>query len=185
MSAKNYSFREKGARAVISRKVISMLLVALLALFMASCGGSSDEESVRPLSRSAEETRESPRAGQPSGGEGKSEGLPLVTLIEPGFVGEGGSCEIVVKRTGSTAKALTVYYQTGGTAVAGTDYAALSGSIVIPAGSEQADLKLDTLKNPSPSSHTITFTLTPNEAYEIGGSIRTIHIVDVREKGSN
>jgi len=175
----------KGVKAVMRRKVTSMLSVALLALFMVGCSGSSDEESARPLSRSAEETRESPRAEQPSGGETESEGLPLVTLIEPGFVGEGGSCEIVVRRTGSTARALTVYYRTGGTAVVGTDYVALSGSIVIPAGSEQTVLKLDTLKNPSPSSHTITFTLTPNEAYEILSSTSTIWIVDEREKGSD
>lgn len=170
---------------MMSRKVISTLSVVIFVLFMAGCGDSSDEGSARLRSRSAEETRESARAQQTSGGEMESEGLPRVTLIEPSFVGEGGSCEIVVRRTGSTASALTVYYQTGGTAVAGTDYVALSGSIVIPAGSEQTDLKLNTLKNPEPSSHKITFTLTPNEAYEVGNSTRTIHILDAREKGRN
>ena len=134
----------------MNRKSISMLAVVLLVLFMAGCGDSSDEGSVRPMSRSSEETRDSARAKQPSGSDTESEGLPRVSLIEPSFVGEGGSCEIVIRRTGSTARALTVYYRTGGTAVVGTDYVALSGSIVIPAGSEQTVLKLDTLKNPSP-----------------------------------
>jgi hypothetical protein len=169
----------------MSRKVISTLSVVILVLFMSGCGDSSDEGSARPRSRSAEKTRESARAEQTSGGEMESEGLPRVTLIEPSFVGEGGSCEIVVRRTGSTASALTVYYRTGGTAVAGTDYVALSGSIVIPEGSEQTVLKLDTLKNPSSSSHTITFTLTPNEAYEVLSSTGTIWILDEREKGSD
>lgn len=169
----------------MNRKSISMLAVVLLVLFMAGCGDSKEEGSARPMPRSSEETRDSARANQPSGGDTESEGLPLVSLIEPSFVGEGGSCEIDVRRTGSTARALTVYYRTGGTAVAGTDYVALSGSIVIPAGSEETVLKLDTLKNPSPDSHTITFTLTPNEAYEVMGSTRTIWIVDERQKGSD
>jgi len=175
----------KGAKVVMSRKVISTLSVVILVLFMAGCGDSSDEGSARPMSRSSDETRESARAKQPSGGDMESEGLPRVSLVEPSFVGEGGSCEINVMRTGSTARALTVYYRTGGTAVAGTDYVVLSGSIVIPAGSEETVLKLDTLKNPSPDSHTITFTLTPNEAYEDMSSTRTIWIVDERQKGGD
>jgi len=170
---------------MMNQKSVSMLAVVLLVLFMAGCGDSKEEGSARPMSRSSEETRDSARAKQPSGSDTESEGLPRVSLTEPSFVGEGGSCEIGIRRTGSTARALTVYYRTGGTAVVGTDYVALSGSIVIPAGSEETVLKLDTLKNPSPDSHTITFTLTPNEAYEDMSSTRTIWIVDERQKGGD
>src|SRR5206468_3840652 len=43
-----------------------------------------------------------------------------------------------VSRTGSTASELTVMYSVAGTAVNGTDYALLSGSITIPSASASA-----------------------------------------------
>ena len=47
-----------------------------------------------------------------------------------------------VTRTGSTASALTVFYVTGGTATAGSDYVALSGSVTIPATASSATISL-------------------------------------------
>jgi hypothetical protein len=68
-------------------------------------------------------------------------GVPVVTLVatvpEASKTGpvEG---EFTVTRTGSTVAPLTVLYGVAGTAVADTDYTALSGSVVIPAGSASA-----------------------------------------------
>lgn len=45
-----------------------------------------------------------------------------------------GTGHFIVTRTGSTANPLTVNYTVGGTAVPGVDYAALPGSVTIPAG---------------------------------------------------
>ncbi len=44
----------------------------------------------------------------------------------------------ILTRTGSTAAPVTVYYSVAGTALHGTDYDALPGSVVIPAGHTQA-----------------------------------------------
>jgi hypothetical protein len=50
----------------------------------------------------------------------------------------GDTGTFTVSRTGDLTNALAVSYIVGGDAVAGTDYAALSGSVVIPAGSSSA-----------------------------------------------
>ena len=75
-----------------------------------------------------------------------------------------------VARTGSTASALTVQYTTSGTATAGTDYTALSGSVTIPAGSPGADIPVaitnDTLVE---GTETISLDLAPG-AYSRGPS---------------
>ena len=44
------------------------------------------------------------------------------------------AASFTLRRTLSTGKPLTVYYKVGGTAAGGADYAALAGSVVIPAG---------------------------------------------------
>ena len=51
-----------------------------------------------------------------------------------------------VTRTGATTAALTVNYTVGGTATAGTDYQALSGSVVIAAGSASATITVTPIK---------------------------------------
>ena len=63
--------------------------------------------------------------------------LPTVTLAATtGTATEAGPVPGVftVTRTGSTAAALAVSYTVGGTATAGSDYTALSGSVTIAAG---------------------------------------------------
>ena len=45
-----------------------------------------------------------------------------------------------VSRTGSTTSALTVSYSVGGNATPGSDYTALSGTVVIPAGAASAPI---------------------------------------------
>ena len=57
-----------------------------------------------------------------------------------------------VFRTGSTSSSLTVYYNVGGTAVPGTDYQALSGSLSVPVGQPSQDIAVTPIDN-----NTITF----------------------------
>lgn len=72
-------------------------------------------------------------------------------------------------RTGSTASALVVNYATTGTATNGTDYATLSGSVTIPAGS-MGELVAVTLTNDSVAEGTeiIVITPTPSASYASG-----------------
>jgi hypothetical protein len=68
--------------------------------------------------------------------------------------------QFLVTRTGTDTSDLTVDYTVAGTAVAGTDYTALSGSVVIPAGQTTATINL-TPTNPSASSaQTVVLNLT-------------------------
>ncbi|MBL8830535.1 MAG: hypothetical protein JNM18_26410 [Planctomycetaceae bacterium] len=48
-----------------------------------------------------------------------------------------------IARTGATDQDLTVYYRVEGTATAATDYAALTGSVVIPAGQSSVTISID------------------------------------------
>jgi 2-C-methyl-D-erythritol 4-phosphate cytidylyltransferase len=74
-----------------------------------------------------------------------------------------------VTRTGSTAAALTVSYTVGGTATAGSDYAALPGSVTIPAGAGSATITVtptnDTLAE---ADETVVVTLSAGAGYTVG-----------------
>ena len=67
--------------------------------------------------------------------------IPTVTVAVSDSVGSEPGTDTMkfkVSRASSTASALTVYYTVGGTATSGTDYAALPGSVSIPAGASYA-----------------------------------------------
>ncbi len=72
-----------------------------------------------------------------------------------------------VNRTGSTASALTVFYTTAGTAVAGVDYANVSGSVTIPAGASTASVSIAaTSGSTGPAiNKDVTLALTPGPGY--------------------
>ncbi|NLB56596.1 MAG: DUF2341 domain-containing protein, partial [Lentisphaerae bacterium] len=48
----------------------------------------------------------------------------------------------ITRVSGTTSKALTVYYTVGGTATPGDDYVQLSGKVIIPAGSASVDIEV-------------------------------------------
>ena len=79
-------------------------------------------------------------------------GAPTVVTIAPSGDGraefgvENG--KLTIRRTGSTAAMLTVYYKVKGPAKAGVDFKPLTGMLVIPAGATQAKLKFKPLFNP-------------------------------------
>src|SRR5262245_59838474 len=74
-----------------------------------------------------------------------------------------------VTRTGATTAALTVSYTVAGTATAGSDYVALSGSLIIPLGSSSATITvtpIDDLLVEGPES--VIVTLTDTADYDLG-----------------
>jgi Calx-beta domain-containing protein/pre-peptidase len=84
-----------------------------------------------------------------------------------------------VTRTGSTAGSVTVVYSVTGTATPGSDYTALSGSVVIPAGLSAADILVTPINDLLlEGNETVIATLAPNAAYTIGSpSSATVRII--------
>lgn len=63
---------------------------------------------------------------------------------------------------------LTINYQVGGTASSGSDYAALSGSVTIPAGSQYADILLTPLADSATETdESVTLTLQASSTYQL------------------
>jgi len=109
--------------------------------------------------------------------------LPTVTVTanDPNAAEPSDPGSFSVSRTGSTAAPLTVLYTVGGTATAGSDYTALSGSVTIPAGSASATITVtpidDTIFESPPE--TVVVTLSANPAYTVGApSSATVTIAD-------
>jgi hypothetical protein len=76
-----------------------------------------------------------------------------------------------LSRTGSTAQALTVAYTVGGSAAPGGDYAALPGSVTIPAGASSVVVPVNVINDGLvESSETVTLT--------VPGSSATVTIAD-------
>ena len=73
-----------------------------------------------------------------------------------------------ITRTGSTTAALSVSYSPSGTAINGTDYASLSGSVSIPAGSATATVSISPVNGVFPADTTAQLTLLPAAAYNLG-----------------
>jgi subtilase family serine protease len=84
-----------------------------------------------------------------------------------------------VSRAGDTTAALTVYYTVGGTAVAGTDYVALAGSVTIDAGSAAATIAVTPIDDTAyESDESVILTVTADNAYGLGSpSQATVTIV--------
>ncbi len=89
---------------------------------------------------------------------------------------------LLVTRTGPTTAPLTVYYGVAGSALHGTDYQALTGQIVIPAGATSVPVVItpydDDLGEGDPE--TVTFNLTTyNGVYQLGTAYAaTVNIAD-------
>lgn len=76
-------------------------------------------------------------------------------------------------RVGLVTTPITVNYTVEGTAVPGTDYSPLSGSVTIPAGANSATVSLLPKANPANlNNRTATLTLTPQNAYGVGANDR-------------
>ncbi len=104
----------------------------------------------------------------------KTAGLPSVSVTATDATAtEAGlsTGTFTIARTGSTAAALAVSYTMSGSATSGSDYAALTGSVIIPAGALNATVTLVPLDDPLlETSETAVLTLSGNAAYRIGTS---------------
>ncbi len=77
--------------------------------------------------------------------------------------------QFTVSRVGATTAPVTVSYTLSGTAVAGTDFAPLPGTVTIPAGATSAAVTFVPRSNPANvNNRTATLTLTPQSAYGVG-----------------
>ena len=99
--------------------------------------------------------------------------LPTVTVLaDPQYsyaYGGEGSVRANFTRSGDPSVGpLTVYYTTGGTAVAGTDYTAGTGSVTIPTGSSTAPVSFNALFSQAYTSVSLNVTTTPNANYNVG-----------------
>ena len=95
-----------------------------------------------------------------------------------------------ISRAGELDSSLTVNYTVSGTAVAGSDYTALSGSVVLPAGSgvgtNSESVVFVPINDASiEGAETITLTLTPDATYVIAPDNQaTLNIIDNDTDGS-
>jgi len=114
---------------------------------------------------------------------GDGEGLPVVTVSAyDAWASEPATDtgRFRVYRSSLTTAALTVKYAMSGTAVNGTDYAALSGSVVIPVGAGYVDVTVtpadDTLVE---GKEFVTMTLSADAAYVLGTvKAGTVNLLD-------
>jgi len=91
------------------------------------------------------------------------------------------SAVFLISRTGSTAAPLKVYYGLSGSAQHGTDYAALTGEVTIPAGAVSAPVVITPYDDDlGEQAETVTLAVTTfNNAYSLGTSFQgTITIAD-------
>jgi len=85
-----------------------------------------------------------------------------------------------VSRTGSTASPLTVNYTVGGTATSGSDYVALSGSVVILSGQSSGQIVVTPIDDAlSEGNETVIANLAAGASYTIGNpNSATVTIAD-------
>jgi len=90
-------------------------------------------------------------------------------------------------RTGPTSAPLTAYYQVGGTATAGVDYAPLSGTVTFPAGVSTVAVNLAPRTDGASDtiSRIATLALAPGSGYAIGGAASVASVTIFYNPGTN
>jgi hypothetical protein len=101
------------------------------------------------------------------------------TGTEPATNPATDSAVFRIYRNGGGA-AFTANYTVGGTATAGTDYTALTGSVAFAAGDTSRDVVVTPLADADfENTETVTLTLAPNAAYVVEPeNTSTVHLVD-------
>ncbi len=106
------------------------------------------------------------------GGVSEAASMPAVTVTaSDARAAEAGPDPgaFTFRRSVLTSKPLTVYYTVGGTAAAGADYAALSGSATIPAGRASVVVKVSPFDDAGfEGPETVNVTLTRAVSYNLG-----------------
>lgn len=103
-----------------------------------------------------------------------------VSTTDDGFSETNGSlAKFFLSRTGATTSALTVNYTLGGTATAGVDYTAPTGSVTIAAGAAGAYVDVSVLDDAlAEGTESIVLNVTPAAAYAAGFGTATRYIAD-------
>jgi hypothetical protein len=108
--------------------------------------------------------------------------LPTVTIsaLDAAAAEPAATGSFRIARTGRTTTSLSVTYSTAGTATAGSDYAALSGTVTIPVGATAATIIVTPVDDTVVESpETVVATLTASTRYTIGApSTATVTIAD-------
>jgi hypothetical protein len=105
-----------------------------------------------------------------------------VSITNDAFSETNGSlARFFVSRTGATTSALTVNYTLGGTATAGLDYTAPSGTVTIAAGATGTYVDVSMLADSIvEGTETIILNVTPGAAYAPGIGSATRYIIDAQ-----
>lgn len=105
---------------------------------------------------------------------------PMVNLsVLSASMSESSSGGFYLSRTGATTSGLTVNYSLAGTASAGDDYSALSGSATIPAGSSGVQITVSPVNDSaSEGLETLVMNLLPDSAYGIQVGSATLLMTD-------
>ncbi|KAF0192692.1 MAG: Na-Ca exchanger/integrin-beta4 [Gammaproteobacteria bacterium] len=109
--------------------------------------------------------------------------IPVVTIAATASTASESGPQpgvFTISRTGSTDAALAVFFSVGGSATSITDYQALGGSVIIPAGSSSVVLSLAPLADSNAESdETVMLTLVAGPGYAIGATASaTVTIAD-------
>jgi len=104
-----------------------------------------------------------------------------VAASTPEAIEDSSSGLFTISRVGGAGSlAITVQYTLGGTAVSGTDFNALSGTVLLPANQASVSIPVTPVADTAPEpDKTVILTLTANPNYEIGLSHEaTVTILD-------
>ena len=93
-----------------------------------------------------------------------------VTIVPTGDAAEPATAgKFTVKRDGDLTAALVVNYNVSGTASNGVDYAALAGTVTIPAGAASADISVTPIDDALlEGDESVTVSLTNSANYDVG-----------------
>ncbi len=109
------------------------------------------------------------------------QGLPAVSVqATDASAAEAGpdTGAITVSRTGATTTALTVSYSVSGSATPGADYAALSGTLIIPAGATSAGITITPIDDSQVEpDETIILALSPGAGYTLGSPTQATVVI--------
>ncbi len=103
-----------------------------------------------------------------------------IAATDPAAV-EGSTGTFTVTRADSTRGDITVNYSVSGSASGGSDYTALSGSVVIPDGRASATITVTAIEDQTAEpNESVTLTLGSGSGYTVGTpSVATVRLADV------
>ena len=108
-------------------------------------------------------------------------GIPMIGIRAPApEAREAGTVagRFTVTRTGSTTDAVTLTYSVSGSAVPGSDYVALPGSVTLPAGAASADIVVTPIDDAAVElDETVVVTLDASAGYLLSPTTATVRVV--------